>query len=129
MPPHLERKPELSDLYTYVAYLKRVKDGDTIVVDVDCGLYNWEHDAVIRLGLVDAIELDDEGGIEAMEHLSMLLEDAGALLIRTYKDRQGRDIHDSWHRWIAEVWVDDVCINDRMVADGFATTWTRERKR
>lgn len=44
-------------MYEYQAIVKRVIDGDTIVVDIDLGFDVWLRDAYVRLSGIDTPEL------------------------------------------------------------------------
>lgn len=90
-----------------------VYDGDTATVRVDLGMY-VSIVAKLRLVGIDAPEMSTSGGVASRDHLRFLCRQP-PLVIRTYKDPG-----DKYGRWLAEIWAGDVCLNDQMVADGFA---------
>jgi len=81
--------------YRYIAELKRVVDGDTIVVDLDLGLDIKFCDFKIRYARINAPELRGESredGLKAKEFLEMTLIDAPMIVVplKKYKDKYGR---------------------------------------
>lgn len=100
-------------MYTYSAKLKRVVDGDTLVLDLDLGFYQWRLDRSYRLGRIDAPEMNTTEGVAAKDHLSALLNSAVSFMVTTAKA-------DSFDRWIVELFADGKNVNDQMVVDGYA---------
>jgi micrococcal nuclease len=101
-------------LYTYAAKLKRVIDGDTVVLDLDLGFYQWRLDRSYRLSRIDAPEMGTAEGVAAKEHLMLLTAEVASFMVTTAKA-------DSFDRWIIELFADGRNLNDQMVTDGFAT--------
>lgn len=101
-------------MYTYAARLKRVVDGDTVVLDLDLGFYQWRIDRSYRLGRIDAPEMSTSQGIAAKDHLIAILNGASFFMVTTAKS-------DSFDRWIVELFADGRNVNDQMVVDGFAS--------
>jgi micrococcal nuclease len=95
----------MTDLYVYRVANYRVVDGDTLEVTLDLGF---------RLARINAPELKTELGPVSKGHLSELL-DGKVLNVQTKKDEKDR-----YGRYVAEVWVEGVNVNDRMVADNAA---------
>lgn len=88
--------------YTYRSKLKRVIDGDTIVVDVDLGLETWKHNQYLRLYGVDTPEIrGDEKVAGQAARLFVICELEGRnMVIETHKgDSKGK-----YGRWLATVW-------------------------
>lgn len=90
-------------MWTYRAILKRVIDGDTIVVDIDLGLRNWQHDEHIRLAGIDTPEIrGDERpeGLKSKAFVEQWLGPPGSWLwLRTEKSGK-------FGRWLAWIWKD-----------------------
>lgn len=77
-------------LYWYRCTLKRVIDGDTVVVDVDLGFEVWQLGRVVRLAEVYAPELRSPGGAAAKAFTEQLLSRGPLLLKSRRKDKYGR---------------------------------------
>lgn len=109
----------MQHLYYYKANLKRIIDGDTIIVDLDLGLATWQHGVRLRLAGVDTPEIRGESkpeGIEAREYVRQILPNE--LIVHTTK-------FDSFGRAIAEVYFnlneEWVSLSDRLVEMGMVT--------
>jgi micrococcal nuclease len=100
-------------VYQYAAKLVRVIDGDTVVLDLDLGFYQWRNGRSYRLARIDAPERSTPEGPPSRAHLEGLLSAAHFLMVTTSKA-------DSFDRWIVELYADGRCINDAMVSDGQA---------
>jgi micrococcal nuclease len=103
----------MTDLYVYRVANYRVVDGDTLEVTLDLGFSTFRKEKV-RLARINAPELKTELGPVSKGHLSELL-DGKVLTVQTKKDEKDR-----YGRYVAEVWVEGVNVNDRMVADNAA---------
>ena len=96
--------------YTYYAKLVRVIDGDTIVVMIDLGHSIWvkRH---LRLLNVDAPETrtkdleEKKRGIQVRNRLISFLQLRDVMTVQTTSK-------DSFGRWLANVWVDGLSVND-----------------
>lgn len=110
-------------MYEYKAVVKRVYDGDTIVVNIDLGLGVWMHHQKLRLYGIDAPEIRGQErpeGLESRDYLSdrILYRE---ILICTIQDKKGK-----YGRWLAKIYlVDEVdgtktCLNDDLVTEGHA---------
>ena len=105
-------------MYQYKAKVVNVYDGDTITVDIDLGLKVWVRDEKLRLYGINAPELkgkERDKGLESRDHLRDILPTGSVITIRTIKDKKGK-----YGRYLAEIFVDDVNVNEKMVDDGFA---------
>lgn len=105
-------------LYTYKATVARVIDGDTIVADIDLGFFTWRHSETLRLSRIDAPETHTEtkeAGQAAKAFLQGLLPIGQHVIIQTIRDRR-----DGFKRYIAEIWLGDININDLLVSEGHA---------
>ena len=102
--------------YVYDAYVIRVIDGDTLVVDIDLGLRVWARGQHVRLLGIDMPERVTTLGILATSQLSELVY-ARNVLVRTQKDRD-----DKYGRLLGTVWVGDTNVNKEM------ERWLTERR-
>lgn len=73
------------DLFTYLAYVDRVIDGDTLWVALDTGLASVSRQK-LRLRGIDAPEIHTAAGKRAYEFLKSTLEKAPFLIVRSYKN-------------------------------------------
>lgn len=92
-------------------------DGDTIIADVDLGFRMVMKDQRFRLIGIDAPEkrgISRLEGERSMKVLRNLIEDRW-ITIKTSRDRK-----EKWGRWLAEVWLDDININEKMINEGHA---------
>lgn len=102
--------------YCYDAYVIRVIDGDTLVVDIDLGLRVWARGQHVRLLGINMPERMTTLGILATSQLGDLVY-ARIVLLRTVKDRD-----DKYGRLLATVWVGDTNVNKEM------ERWLTERR-
>lgn len=104
-----------SKLYYYKAQVLRIIDGDTIDVSILIG-FNISLTERLRLARINAPEVrgeEREAGLAAKEWLISQIAIGSEILIRTEKD-------DSFGRYIAEIYLDDLNLNDEMVKVGHA---------
>lgn len=139
---HLPRMhAELRPAWRYDAWIDRVHDGDTVTARIDLG-FDVQVQARLRLVECFARELRETGGDEARDYLAHLLDSyalerggekplAGPwrVVVETVKWSTGRE-RKTLDRYLARVWgagVDGapVCLNQKMVGDGYATTSAR----
>lgn len=100
-------------MYTYAARLVRVVDGDTVVLDLDFGFYQWRLNRSYRLARIDAPEMSTMEGHEARSWLVVRLSGVRAYLVTTSKA-------DSFDRWIVELYADGINISDALVTASMA---------
>ena len=81
--------------YTYRATLQRVVDGDTLVVNVDCGFDTWTTQR-LRLRGIDTPEMDTPDGQRARRFVEGALRKCPTLVITTTKP-------DKYDRYLADV--------------------------
>lgn len=114
--PILEAPP--GPAWTYRAVVRRVIDGDTIVVTVDVG-FGIEHTDSIRLLHINAPEMVGESraeGYAARAALETLIPENHTVLIQTVRDKR-----EKYGRLLANVWTaQDLYVNGAMVASGNA---------
>ncbi|MBU1863249.1 MAG: nuclease [Candidatus Omnitrophica bacterium] len=115
------------DMYTYVAYLDRVVDGDTIIVTIDCGFGSWMKQR-LRLRRIDAPEIDSQKGMQAMHFIEKVLSLCPFIIIKTY----GSDKYD---RFLVDIFylagendpemVNRVgsLLNEELLTNNLATRW------
>ncbi len=102
----------MKHIYNYRGLVTKVYDGDTITVDIDLGFQVSVKKQKIRLYRINAPEVtkkEKKKGIVTRDWLRKKILNKEVLLI-TYKDKKGK-----YGRWLADVWFDDVCINDELV--------------
>jgi micrococcal nuclease len=100
-----------------------VYDGDTIRVDIDLGLGVWLRNQTLRLYGINAPEVagkEKEQGIEARDWLRAWLWNDRQVLLRTHKDSKGK-----YGRWLAEVFIDNWNINEKMLQLGLAEEYKK----
>jgi len=83
------------DLYFYKAYVERVVDGDTLLVNIDAGPGVWIRQR-LRLKGIDAPELSTKAGIKAKSFLQDVLRNIPFITLRTSQI-------DMYHRYLADV--------------------------
>ena len=89
--------------YRYKAKIKRIIDGDSLVVDFDLGLNVWLKDQHIRLYAINTPEIrgpERPEGLKAKMRLQTIADTAAEVIIETYKDKTGK-----YGRWLGTVWV------------------------
>lgn len=99
-------------MYNYAARLSRVIDGDTVVLDLDLGFYQWRLGRSYRLARINAPELSTAEGPASRNFLAGFLT-GKALLVTTAKA-------DSFDRWIVDLFADGSNVSDQLVAAGQA---------
>ncbi len=106
--------------YIYAATIDRVVDGDTVIATVDIG-FRLNAKMPVRLAHINARERNQVGGKSDTEHLIKLIGD-GKVVMRTVKPI------DKYGRWLAEIYKDDVYINEQMITDGHAVAYEGEAR-
>lgn len=105
--------------YVYKADIVSVFDGDTCTAIVDLGM-RVSVEITIRLAKINAPEVRGANrlkGIEARDFLrsKVLMK---SVLIKTYKDKT-----EKFGRWLADIWLDGVNINQLMIQEGHAVVY------
>ena len=100
--------------YWYSAEVISNYDGDTITLNIDMGCRIYTINS-IRLYRINTPELSQPGGKEARDFLSILLPPKSKVRIRTFKNKE-----DKYGRWLGEIYIEDICLNDRLVQLGYA---------
>jgi len=95
--------------YIYDVELVYIVDGDTFDFRFDLGLNN-EFTTRIRLLNVDSPEkygLEKEAGLQVKRLVENLFAKGYLITVETHKDKKG-----SFGRYLANVWVGDIYLND-----------------
>jgi micrococcal nuclease len=82
-----------------------VIDGDTFIL---------ENGEIVRLIGIDAPELSQPGGDKSRKYLTRLILNKGVTLKTGYEDR------DKYSRLLRFVYINDTCINEEMIKQGYA---------
>jgi len=107
----------MENLYHYRGIVTKVYDGDTITVDVDLGFHVSLKGEKFRLYRINTPEVrgpEKDQGIISRDWLRDRILDKEVMLV-TVKDKKGK-----YGRWLADVWIDDVNVNDELVSNGLA---------
>jgi micrococcal nuclease len=109
-------------LYLYKAHVTDVYDADTITVDVDLGFHTWIKGERIRLSRIDAPEVRGKEKVEGKLARDWLREKilGKEILLRTIKSKKGKDSKGKFGRYLGEVILNDVNMNDELVKVGHA---------
>ena len=121
-------------IYTYQFTLKRIKDGDSLVGDLDLGMRVWMHDVDLRLFAIDTPEIRAIGGKKLLKRYGLTvkqyLEDTLTIgevyTIKTYKDQRGK-----FGRVLAKVYhkgLNKRCLNEELVLQHMAIPYNGESR-
>ncbi len=105
-------------MYTYRAEVIRWVDGDTVIVEIDCGFYVKRTER-IRLARINTPEMNSKIArtVRAAKHARMIANKfcpVGSIVkIETYKNKQ-----DMYARYIAEIWFTGVNCSDYLLEVG-----------
>lgn len=107
-------------MYEYNITIISVHDGDTFRGNVDLGFGVWIFDVSFRLNRINAPELSstNPAGRLSRDTLRDLLPIDHRAIVKTQKDKT-----EKYGRMLADVYVDGICINDKLVSEGFAKYW------
>lgn len=107
----------MENLYHYRGLVTSVYDGDTITVTIELGFHVSLKKEKIRLYRINTPEVrgaEKEKGKISRDWLRERILEKEVMLV-TRKDKKGK-----YGRWLADVWIDDVCVNDELVEKGLA---------
>lgn len=109
-------------MYEYRAYVRKVYDGDTITVDIDLGFDVVMQGQKIRLLRINAPEVRGKERELGLKSRDALRQKIGGKWIRlkTQQDKKGK-----YGRWLGEIWIDDECVNDWLIAEGHAEVYKK----
>jgi micrococcal nuclease len=108
-------------MFSYNAEVTAVKDGDTIVADVDLGFGVWIKKQTFRLLGINSPELNTPEGKSSRNKVKELILNKRVIL-NTHKDSK-----EKYGRWLATVILEEdknlIDINSKMVAEGYAVKY------
>ena len=109
-------------MYEYRAYVRKVYDGDTITVDIDLGFDMILHKQKIRLLKINAPEVRGPSRELGLKSRDALREKIGSkwIKLKIQKDKKGK-----YGRWLGEIWINDVCVNDWLLKEGYAEVYQK----
>ena len=104
-------------MYEYRALVRKVYDGDTVTVDIDLGFDVVLKGQKIRLLKINAPEVRGKERPEGLKSRDALRKKIGNkwIKIKTQKDKKGK-----YGRWLGELWIEDECVNDWLITEGYA---------
>ena len=107
-------------MYEYRAFVRKVYDGDTVTVDIDLGFDVVLKGQKIRLTKINAPEVRGKERSEGLISRDALREKVldKWITIKTKKDKKGK-----FGRWLGELWIDDMCVNDWLLTEGYAEVY------
>ncbi|MCD4779252.1 MAG: thermonuclease family protein [Candidatus Omnitrophica bacterium] len=116
-------------LYTYVATVQRVVDGDTVMLNIDMGFDSWIQEKV-RLRAIDTPEIDNPLGRLAKHYVEDQLKKVKFVVCKTHKeDKFGRFLADIFYlpgesdpRVVAR---EGNFLNQVLVDQGHAQVWKK----
>jgi hypothetical protein len=85
------------DLFTYIAYVERVVDGDTIKVRFDLGFETFTRQT-LRLRGIDCPEMDTKAGQEAKAFVQSYIKEAQRIIVRSSRS-------DKYDRYLADIFI------------------------
>ena len=101
-----------------------IYDGDTMIVILDLG-FGITKIEKLRLAFIDAPELrgeEHDDGIESRdwlrEEMRFAMDNDEEIIIKTFKDHKGK-----YGRYIAEIFIDGISLNKRMIDEGYAVAY------
>lgn len=109
----------MNDAYIRKAYVERVIDGDTVILDIDVG-FRITTMQVVRLAGINAPEMVGEhkaAGVAAKGYLQELLPVGVEVTVKTYKPTAPND---RYGRYVAYIMRNQIPINSAMVEAGHA---------
>lgn len=120
-------KTPVGNIYTYKAIVERIVDGDTLLVNIDCGFTLWIRQR-LRLNRVDAPEVRTVAGDRAKAWLTEELGKCPFVVIKTYKtDKYDRYLVDVFYQPGASdphvVAAEGTLLNAAMLNLGLAKFW------
>ena len=120
-------------MYEYKCKIRKVVDGDTVDVDIDLGFGVWMKKQRIRMYGIDTPESrtrdleEKKYGLAAKDFLVGMLEDENGIILKTYKDAEGK-----FGRILGELWrttnYADKSINEYMIEKHHAVRYMGQSK-
>ena len=120
-------------MYEYRCKVVRIVDGDTVDVDIDLGFGVWMKKQRIRMYGIDTPESrtrdleEKKYGLAAKAFLTGMLDDEAGIILKTYKDKEGK-----FGRILGELWrttnYADQSINEYMIEKHHAVRYMGQSK-
>lgn len=115
----------LEDTYIRKAQIKRIIDGDTFEVIVDCGFrrYSVERLRLLGVNTPEVRGVQKEKGLESARFVEQLMPVGSTIVFRSVKA-------DSFGRWLADVFYEETKgqyenLAERLIADGFGVEYKK----
>lgn len=113
-------------MYIYKAVIKRITDGDTIVVDIDLGFETIINNVKLRLYGINTPEIKGatrDAGLEAKAFLERQIPVGTIVYLKTYRDKT-----EKYGRYLAEVTKEgeEDTLNMTLLRLGLATEYYGE---
>lgn len=115
-----------TDNYFRFGRIRRVIDGDTVIVDVDCGFNVWTRQR-FRLYGIQAPETNTAAGKESKAFLEHWLPHDELVVIETIRTPGGK-FSKTFDRYVAILYKGNVNINNMLVKMGFAKKWSKFKR-
>ncbi|MBU7047599.1 MAG: thermonuclease family protein [Theionarchaea archaeon] len=112
--PYTENTISIEDLTPPEDTITWAEDTFICTAVIDGDTFKLETGETVRLIGIDAPELLQPGGEMSREYLTRLILDKGVTLETGQEDR------DKYNRLLRFVYIDDVCINEEMIRQGYA---------
>ena len=109
-----------ASLYTYRANIISVYDGDTVTADINLGFSVVLRGQSVRLARINSPEVrgsSAELGIKSRDALRSKILGKSVVL------RTVRDAKEKYGRWLGEIWIEGVCVNDWLLSEGLASRY------
>jgi len=116
----------VNDKYFRRAYLVRVKDGDTLVANVDLGFSVWTRQT-FRLYGIQAPESNTTAGKRAAAFLEMVLPTGIELVVEIIRTPGGKESR-TFGRYVAIPWFAGTNICELLVDKGHAKRWSKFKR-
>lgn len=110
-------------MYTYKCIITDIKDGDTVVVDIDLGFRAWLHDISIRVNGIDAPEtrtkdlIEKRWGVLSKSIVEKLIPIGSTQIITTVIDR------DKFGRVLGDFSLNETTLSKYMVENHYAIVY------
>lgn len=117
-------QPAESRLYTYMASVERVVDGDTLIAMIDLGL-KTKTSQRLRLRGIDTPEITTKRGKYVSDYVKKILTKQEFIIVKTYKDDKfGRMLADVFYlpkeKDPAAVAAEGIFLNQQLLDEGMA---------
>lgn len=115
--------------FTYKAHVERVVDGDTLILNIDCGFQTWVNERV-RLRGIDAPELKTAQGAQVKLSVQKILAKLPFVIVKTYKqDKFGRMLADIFYMPdemdIHRIAADGIFLNQELIDNDLAKVYEK----